>query len=70
MIYYKDDANGEVYAYYHADLAEGLIREGLRAMTAEEVLAHLNPVAVYWTDGTTLVHAKYGADGWWQASEE
>lgn len=68
MIYYKDDVSGEVYAYPASDVAGGLVQEGLRAMSEAEVSAHLNPVALYWTNGSALVLSPYGATGWWQAS--
>lgn len=70
MIYYREVGTGEVYAYSEQDVEAGLVKPGLVAMTDEEIEAHLNPVAVWWTNGTELVQSVYGADGWHAASDE
>ncbi|CAI3806596.1 hypothetical protein GLGCALEP_04266 [Pseudomonas sp. MM221] len=70
MIYYRDLQTNEVFAYSEADVEGGLVKEGLSPMTADEVRAHLNPVATWWTDGASMIKAAYGADGWHAASAE
>ena len=43
MKYYRDPANGEVFAYESDGSQDDLISEHLIALSAEEVSAHLNP---------------------------
>lgn len=70
MIYYIDDANQEVYAYDRAAVDAGYVKESLRAMSADEVNAHLNPPPSYWTDGARLEYSERGPDQWWLASQQ
>lgn len=70
MIYYREVETGEVYAYPEHDVEAGLIKAGLVTMTEDEIKAHLNPIPVWWTNGTELIQSVYGADGWHAASEE
>lgn len=43
MKYFKDKNTGEVYAYDQVQIDGGWVKEGLIAMTDEEVGAHLAP---------------------------
>ena len=43
MKYFKDITTGEVYAYDQEQIDGGWVKEGLVAMTEEEVSAHLAP---------------------------
>lgn len=43
MNYFKDKNTGEVYAYNQEQIDGGWVKEGLIAMTDEEVSAHLAP---------------------------
>lgn len=43
MQYYKDENTNEVYAYDQEQIDGGWVKEGLVAMTDEEVSAHLAP---------------------------
>lgn len=43
MKYFKDKNTGEVYAYDQEQIDGGWVKEGLVAMTDEEVSAHLAP---------------------------
>ena len=43
MNYFKDKNTGEVYAYDQEQIDGGWVKEGLVAMTDEEVSAHLAP---------------------------
>ncbi len=43
MKYFKDENTGEVYAYDQEQIDGGWVKEGLVAMTDEEVSAHLAP---------------------------
>ena len=44
MKYFKDKNTNEVYAYDQEQIDGGWVKEGLTAMTDEEVYTHLNPV--------------------------
>lgn len=44
MSYFKDENTNEVYAYDQDQIDGGWVKEGLVAMTEEEIQAHLNPV--------------------------
>ncbi|MFI8555859.1 tail fiber assembly protein [Pseudomonas putida] len=70
MTYYVDDASGTVFAYSAEDLAVYEVPENLRAMTAAEIQAHLNPTPVYWTDGVALILAVNADEGWRVATSE
>ncbi|MHC8366308.1 tail fiber assembly protein [Pseudomonas sp. ZT5P21] len=41
--FYQDPENGEVFEYSDEDVANGFVRDGLVALTDEEVEAHLAP---------------------------
>lgn len=43
MKYFKDKSTNEVYAYDQEQISGGWVKEGLVAMTDEEVSAHLAP---------------------------
>lgn len=69
MIYYRETSTGEVFAYPESDINDGLVKEGLIEMSPGEVQEHLNPVPAWWTDGSTMVKAAYGMEGWHKASD-
>ncbi|WP_083454258.1 tail fiber assembly protein [Pseudomonas sp. P97.38] len=53
--YYVDETTGLVYAYPEDGSQDSYIGVNLRKMSADEIVAHLNPQPRYWTDGITLI---------------
>ncbi|MHA6196816.1 tail fiber assembly protein [Pseudomonas wadenswilerensis] len=71
MRYWKDD-DGLVYAYPEAPQYCGPMKAGLTPMSEVEVLAHLNPLPLPWTDGVELRYVVGVMDlpGWRCATEQ
>lgn len=55
--YYVDETTGVVYAYPEDGSQDSFMGSNLRKMSAEEIVAHLNPQPRYWTDGITLIYS-------------